>query len=181
MLVRVWPELAKLSGSCRLSATSNLFFRVVCITELELLRRLREKYPIAHVLLTGVAAAIEAVHGDEVRAHARGGLRMAHSDALVDDEDAVLLQRLDHLGVRAGGHSPKHHMLDPRSIAGNGQTHVLGCVFPWPRTMLDTWPSDGLPCSFRRPLRKVTQRPKMSPNTVQKRSASRLDYSRTNG
>jgi len=66
-------------------------------TYLELSRRADCQHPVADHVLAGVAAALRAVDGDHVGAQTLRRQRVAHGGALVDHDDAVLLQGLDQL------------------------------------------------------------------------------------
>ena len=63
----------------------------------QLFGRLGEEDEVADVVLAGVAGALEAVHGDAVRAESLGGERVLDRDALVHDDDPVGLEELDPL------------------------------------------------------------------------------------
>ena len=55
------------------------------------------------IVLTGVTGAFEAVDRDGVHAHPLGRQAMADAGALMDDDDAVLLEFLDVLGRLVAG------------------------------------------------------------------------------
>jgi hypothetical protein len=84
--------------------------------DIELLRGARQQDEVRDIVLAGMTAALEAIHADGVAADLLGLERVPHRCALVNDLDAMLLERGQILlGIVAGRLDDLHAAFDDRA------------------------------------------------------------------